>query len=84
MRRTIVAMTMIGLSACAAARGAEATGVRPAPSMTASVTAPENPAQNPNVPGATGRTIVVGNHSTIAGDEGATRNQQTGTSGGNG
>jgi uncharacterized iron-regulated membrane protein len=33
---------------------------------------------NPNVPGATGRTIVPGDNSTIAGDAAATRAQQTG------
>jgi hypothetical protein len=35
-------------------------------------------AANPNVPGATGRTIVLGDSSTIAGDASATRAQQTG------
>jgi hypothetical protein len=41
-------------------------------------------AADPNVPGATGRTIVLGNHSTIAGNAEATRFQQTGAiSGGN-
>ena len=40
-------------------------------------------APNPaNVPGGTGRTIVRGNNSTIAGDAEATRMQQTGASGG--
>lgn len=39
-------------------------------------------AANPNVPGATGRVIVRGNNSTIAGDAAATRMQQTGTIGG--
>jgi hypothetical protein len=29
-------------------------------------------ASNPNVPGATGRTVVLGDHSTIAGDRAAT------------
>ena len=33
-------------------------------------------AQNPNVPGATGRTIVRGSHSTIGGDADATYIQQ--------
>jgi hypothetical protein len=33
---------------------------------------------NPNVPGATGRTIVIGDPSTIAGDREATRDAQTG------
>ena len=35
-------------------------------------------AANPNVPGATGRTIVRGNNSTISGGAAATRMQQTG------
>jgi hypothetical protein len=35
-------------------------------------------AADPNVPGATGRTIVLGDSSTIAGDASATRAQQTG------
>jgi hypothetical protein len=39
-------------------------------------------AANPNVPGATGRTIIRGNNSTIAGDAAATRMQRTGTVGG--
>jgi hypothetical protein len=34
--------------------------------------------ENPNVPGATGRTIVLGDHSTIAGDATATQMQRTG------
>jgi hypothetical protein len=34
--------------------------------------------ENPNVPGATGRTIVPGDHSTIAGDALATELQRTG------
>lgn len=38
-------------------------------------------ASNPNVPGATGRTIVPGDPSTIAGDAQATRMMQTGVSG---
>jgi hypothetical protein len=39
-------------------------------------------ASNPNVPGATGRTIVLGDSSMIAGDRLATRMQQTGGLGG--
>jgi hypothetical protein len=39
-------------------------------------------ASNPNVPGATGRTIIPGNNSTITGDAEATRQQQTGAYGG--
>ena len=34
-------------------------------------------AANPHVPGATGHTIVIGNHSTIADDEEATEMQRT-------
>jgi hypothetical protein len=34
--------------------------------------------ENPNVPGATGRTIVPGDHSTIAGDAAATQMQRSG------
>jgi uncharacterized lipoprotein YajG len=33
-------------------------------------------AQTPDTPGWTGRTIVVGNNSTVAGDAAATDNQQ--------
>jgi hypothetical protein len=36
-------------------------------------------ADNPLIPGATGRTIVPGNNSTIAGDQSATWQQRTGT-----
>ena len=39
---------------------------------------------DPNVPGATGRTIVIGDPSTIAGDAAATRMLQTGDYGGGG
>ncbi len=45
-------------------------------------TVPIFSAANPNVPGATGRTIALGNNSTIAGDAEATRMQQTGAVGG--
>jgi hypothetical protein len=38
-----------------------------------------NPASNPNVPGATGLTIVPGDRSTIAGDAAATLIQKTGS-----
>jgi hypothetical protein len=37
-----------------------------------------NPADDPNVPGATGRVIVPGDNSTIAGDSLATLMQRTG------
>ena len=33
-------------------------------------------ARDPNTPGATGRTVVIGSNSTIAGDAGATYYQQ--------
>lgn len=36
-------------------------------------------ASNPNLPGATGRTVIRGNTSTISGDAKATRQQQTST-----
>ena len=35
-------------------------------------------AQNPNTPGATGRTIVKGDNSTIHGDRRGTREEKTG------
>jgi hypothetical protein len=38
-----------------------------------------NPANNPNVPGATGNTIVPGDSSTISGDAAATLMQRTGS-----
>ena len=38
-----------------------------------------NYAANPNIPGATGRVIVRGDNSTIAGDEAATKMEQTGS-----
>jgi hypothetical protein len=40
-------------------------------------------ANNPNVPGATGRTIVPGDNGTIAGDRSATMNFRTGAYGSN-
>ena len=46
-----------------------------------SAQATEQSASNPNVPGATGRTIVRGDRSTIAGDADATRIQQEGVYG---
>lgn len=39
-------------------------------------------ASDPNVPGATGSTIIPGNNSTISGDAEGTRRQQTGAYGG--
>jgi hypothetical protein len=41
-------------------------------------------AADPNIPGATGRTIVPGDHSTITGDRTSTLNEQTGFIGGGG
>ncbi len=40
---------------------------------------PSAAAQNPHVPGATGKTVVPGTTSTIAGDRGSTANAKTGT-----
>jgi hypothetical protein len=42
-------------------------------------TAPVVYADDDNTPGYTGRTIVLGSNSTIAGDAAATRMQQTGS-----
>ena len=42
-------------------------------------TVPVANAYDDNTPGYTGRTIVPGNNSTIAGDAAATRMQQTGS-----
>jgi hypothetical protein len=41
-------------------------------------------AANPNVPGATGRTLVPGSNSTIAGDSMATQMERIGSFGGGG
>jgi hypothetical protein len=41
-------------------------------------------ASNPDVPGATGRTIVPGDNSTIDGDSSATQMERTGALGGGG
>jgi hypothetical protein len=41
-------------------------------------------AANPSVPGATGTTIVPGDHSTVTGDRTSTLDEQTGSIGGGG
>jgi hypothetical protein len=54
--------------------------VSPSSNMTAGPGAGAiNPATDPNVPGATGTTIVPGDNSTIAGDAAATLMQRTGS-----
>ena len=50
-------------------------------SAPAGAQATQQSTSNPNVPGATGRTIVRGDRSTIAGDAEATRMQQEGVYG---
>jgi hypothetical protein len=86
MKRTITLLTVLNV-----AFGAAAYAAPPAAGSLASSSSPRtaNPGTqvggggldptNPDVPGATGRTIVPGNTSTIAGDALATRTQQTGS-----
>ena len=74
MPRTIMLATalsaLVGLGAISATQADAATTSK-------SHQRTQQAAANPNVPGATGTTIVPGDNSTIAGDAGATRLQQT-------
>jgi hypothetical protein len=65
--RSALAIVLLG-AAAAPALAQSATPVSQAPVVTASMPADVNP----NVPGATGDTIVRGDHSTVAGDKNAT------------
>ena len=91
MKSSITALVICTVaSALAGCAGQEATA--PVPAQVAAAGAPssgsfvlnststslQNPA-NVDFPGATGRTIVPGNNSTIAGDALATWQMQTGT-----
>jgi hypothetical protein len=75
MSRTIMLATalsaLVGVGSISATRSHAATTSK-------SHQRTQQAAANPNVPGATGTTIVPGDNSTIAGDAEATRTQQTG------
>lgn len=86
MTKIIIALTVL-TSVLGSAAYAGATMTDSSASVSTSVMPRERgniAASDPNVPGATGRTIIRGNTSTISGDAKATREQQTGAYGGNG
>jgi hypothetical protein len=65
--------------------GSANASVRQSTSLTYSNAVPLfGDASNPDVPGATGRTIVPGTNSTITGDSMATQMERTGAIGGGG
>jgi hypothetical protein len=84
MKRLATTLTLfgvvLGLSACAnMPNNGLASSVSPTANMVAGPGAGvTNTAANPNMPGATGRVIVPGDNSTIAGDADATLMQRTG------
>lgn len=84
MTKITVALTaltfVLGSAACADASAAASLAFVSTSAMP--YKGGDGAASNPNVPGATGRTIIPGNNSTIAGDAEATRQQQTGAYGG--
>jgi len=80
----IVFNALLGLAGCADMASTGATASVPAasaspPFILTSSGSNVQAADNPLVPGATGRTIVPGDNSTIAGDQAATSLQRTGT-----
>jgi hypothetical protein len=87
MTKMIALLTVLTVAAGTAACAGPPSTVSSAPSSP-SITSTDAGAKirgggldatNPKVPGATGRTIVWGDPSTIAGDAQATRMQQTGS-----
>ncbi len=83
MRKTIAILTILGGITATAAFAASPT---PTTSMQAPASLQHKTPDptDPTVPGATGRTIVIGDPSTIAGDEAATHIQQMGDYSGGG
>jgi hypothetical protein len=87
MTKTIALLTALSVAVGTAACAGPPSTVSFAPSSPSpmsgnvgtKIRAGGSDATNPNVPGATGRTIVQGDTSTIAGDARATRIQQTGS-----
>jgi hypothetical protein len=77
MSRTIVLASILSALLGSCVLTSQALASAPSDAQAA-----QQSASNPNVPGATGRTIVEGDRSTIAGDAKATRMQQTGAYGG--
>jgi hypothetical protein len=91
MTRIMTALTILTLALGSAAHAGTPSSVLPqtaastnSPTPTSSAYSSESRmlrgyAANPNFPGATGRVIVRGDNSTIAGDEAATQMEQTGS-----
>ena len=85
MNRMVTTLTALGIGlglvGCTDMPAAQSpAAVSPLPNMAAGPgSGAINPANNPNVPGATGDTIVPGDGSTISGDAAATLMQRTGT-----
>jgi hypothetical protein len=88
MNRMIKVLTVICVALNTAACTETPTQASTAPIASSSVTLSSESTNggasdvtDPNVPGATGRTIVLGDNSTIAGDALATQMQRTGAYG---
>jgi hypothetical protein len=87
MMTTLIAMNavMLGVAGCADTTAPTASATAPTKTSMSYSSQSLGGAglfSNINVPGATGRTIVPGDNSTIAGDEDATHLQQTSAFGG--
>jgi hypothetical protein len=89
MNKIVTALTVLTLAMTGAAYAASPANLRKTaapgvqqPQTTLTYSSMSSPlgddAANPNVPGATGRTIVLGDPSTIAGDASATEMERTG------
>ena len=91
MTRIMTALTILTLALGSAAHAGAPSSVAPPTSAAANSPMPASRAYSsgsrmissyaadPNFPGATGRVIVRGDNSTIAGDEAATQMEQTGS-----
>jgi hypothetical protein len=84
MNRVTTTLTAFGLAlALAGCTGMSGPSAAASTSSSANIVAGpgagvSNPVKNPDVPGATGNSIVPGDNSTIAGDAAATIMQRTG------
>jgi len=83
MKKTIALLTILPMVMGTAAYAASPDTITGRPSAASLQRNSQGPT-DPHVPGATGRTIVVGDPSTIADDAAATRAMQTGDYSGGG
>jgi hypothetical protein len=74
----VVSISLLSAGAAMAAGGKQVADADMHQAASNAMTVQLPSAANANVPGATGRTIVIGNHSTIADDTEATEMQRTG------